>query len=101
MTDYKDMIISLTHAQLGVLEDDLHCHLDELSDDIGSLESQIEGIWEEYSWYDSQTGDYNLTGNAEHYEENLQGELRGLEEDVKRTEAQLSDVLKRLEELNV
>jgi flagellar biosynthesis chaperone FliJ len=93
MTDYKEMLMTLKDDQLAVLEDDLHSLLDQYADEIHSLETQIEDIWGEYSWYDSQTGDYNLSGNAYHYEENLQGEVRSVEEKVEMARGQLKNVL--------
>jgi archaellum component FlaC len=91
--DYKEMLVTLREDELATLEDDLHNLLDQYEDEIHSLETQIEDIWSEYSWYDSQTGDYNLSGNAEHYEENLQGEVRGVQEQVEMAREQLKQLL--------
>ena len=94
------MLVTLKDYELATLEDNLHNRLDELSDAIYAIEEQIEELYSEYSWYDSQTNDYILTGNAAHYEDNLQGELAGLDEDVLRTRAQLKDVLRLRKELS-
>jgi flagellar biosynthesis chaperone FliJ len=93
MADYKEMLVTLREDELATLEDDLHNLLDQYADEIHSLETQIEDIWSEYAWYDSQTGDYNLSGNAYHYEENLQGEIRSVEEKVEITRNQLKNLL--------
>jgi len=97
--EYKEMLMTLKDDQLATLENDLHNRLDELSDAIYSIEEQVEELYSEYSWYDSQTNDNILTGNAAHYEDNLQGELAKLDEDVLRTQAQLKDVLTLRKEL--
>jgi len=97
---YSELLGQLAVDQLGALEEAVRVRIDELSDEIGFLFSQIEEIWSEYSWYDSETGDYNLKGNAYYYEENLQAEMNILEEKLGYAERQLVDIEKRLREVN-
>ena len=98
--NYEKMIKSLTLGELFSLEEILIEEIDMLEGEVASLQGQIDEIWDEYSWYDEQTGDHNLTGNAYYFEDNLQGDLSYNEEKKDLAEKQLEEVHKRIEELS-
>jgi len=100
-SNYEVLVSSLTYEELVTLEDDLLVRLDELDGEIASLQGQIDEIWSEHGWYDEQTGDYNLTGNAYYYEEKLQDAMAEAEEKLVLTNDQLYDVHARMGKFGV
>ena len=100
-SNYEILVASLTYEELVTLEDELLTRLDELDGEIASLQGQIDEIWSEHAWYDDQTGDYNLTGNAYYYEEKLQDAMAEAEEQLVLANDQLYDVHSRMGKFGV
>lgn len=100
-SNHEILVASLTYEELVTLEDELLIRLDELDGEVASLQGQIDEIWSEHAWYDEQTGDYNLTGNAYYYEEKLQDAMAEAEEQLVLANDQLYDVHSRMGKFGV
>lgn len=91
-SNFQRLIADLKADELANLEDEILIRLEELDGEFVSIQEQIDDIWIEYGQYDPETGDYNLHGNAFHYEERLQDEFHRLEEEMVMLRAQLDDI---------